>query len=49
MTLNNQEYEGIINDTTKAIDEDIAWRAHSVHRLVNLESTSIRTMNILYL
>ena len=25
MTLNNQEYEGIINDTNKAIDEDIAW------------------------
>ena len=25
MTLNNQEYEGIINNTTKAIDEDIAW------------------------
>ncbi len=25
MTLNNQEYEGIINDATKAIDEDIAW------------------------
>ena len=25
MTLSNQEYEGIINDTTKAINDDIVW------------------------
>jgi hypothetical protein len=46
MTLSQQEYEGIINDTTKVINENIDWEGASGMPTRQSSSTSNPTMDI---